>query len=67
MTEQKDSWIAALEEERRGYEVRGLDERVKEVNAAIRAHEMKKNGKPEGRTVTNPRKQTATAARKTTT
>ena len=37
--------VAALEEERRGYVVRGLDDRVKEVDAAIRAAK----GEPKGR------------------
>ncbi|WP_433232394.1 hypothetical protein ACQP2H_10520 [Micromonospora sp. CA-248260] len=62
-----DSWLEALQEERRGYEVHGLTERVKEVDNAIRAHLTAKNGKPEGRTSTNPRKQTANAPRKQTT
>ena len=35
--ERREAWIAALEEEKRGYEVRGLPERVKAVDSAIRA------------------------------
>jgi hypothetical protein len=35
--EERVSRIAALEEEKRGYEARGLDGRVKEVEVAIAA------------------------------
>ena len=33
----RSAWIAALETEKRGYEVRGLKDRAKQVDAAIDA------------------------------
>ena len=33
----RDAYVAALEEEKRGYEARGLKDRVKQVDAAIDA------------------------------
>ena len=43
--EDRGAWVAALEEELRGYKVRGLDDRAKQVEAAIRAAK----GEPKGR------------------
>lgn len=42
---QRAAWVAALEEERRGYEVRGLSDRVAQVDAQIKAAK----GSPRGR------------------
>lgn len=33
----REAWVAALEEEKRGYEARGLKDRAKAVDAAIDA------------------------------
>ena len=39
------AWIAALEEERRGYEVRGLTDRASQVDAQIKAAQSKPRGR----------------------
>lgn len=44
-SERRAAYVAALEEERRGYEVRGLADRVKQVDEAIKAAK----GAPKGR------------------
>lgn len=41
----REAWVAALEEEKRGYEVRGLVDRAKQVDQAIKAAK----GAPKGR------------------
>lgn len=41
----RGEWVAALEEEKRGYEVRGLKDRAKQVDDAIKAAK----GEPKGR------------------
>jgi hypothetical protein len=44
--ERRAAYAEALKEERRGYEVRGLTDRVKQVDAQLAQFE----GKPKGRT-----------------
>lgn len=39
------AWIAALEEEKRGYEVRGLTDRASQVDAQIKAAQSKPRGR----------------------
>lgn len=39
------AWIAALEEEKRGYEVRGLTDRASQVDEQIKAAQSKPRGR----------------------
>lgn len=39
------AWIAALEDEKRGYEVRGLTDRASQVDAQIKAAQSKPRGR----------------------
>lgn len=46
-SEQRKAYIEALREERRGYEARGLPDRVKQVDAAIRGLTEDASSKPQ--------------------
>lgn len=39
------AWVAALEEEKRGYEVRGLTDRASQVDEQIKAAQSKPRGR----------------------